>query len=186
MGLDIFSVSLVMAAGVIGGAVFLWPLGRLSDTMDRRVVILMSMTGAIAACALSFLLSVEYLPFLVFVFGGCVMPIYALSLAHAADQVEQSFLEIGTGILIMNAVGATVGPSLAAFFMQLWGASAFFGFCGVTLTLGAATVTILVRKHVAGRPHFAPFEMATTAAAQGAVELDPRSDADHEAEKALP
>ncbi len=176
MGLNILSVSVVMAAGVLGGAVFLWPVGRLSDSMDRRLVILMSMLGAIGICLLSFFLSVAYLPFLVFVFGGCVMPIYALSLAHAADQVKQSFLEIGTGILIMNATGAIVGPIVAALLMETWGAQAFFGFCGVTLLLGAAMVTIFIRRQAPERPHFAPFEMATTAAAQGAVELDPRSD----------
>ena len=72
---------------------------------------------------------------IVFLFGGCVMPIYALSLAHAGDIVETSFLEVGTGILIMNAVGAILGPILA-----------------------------------------------TTASAQGAVELDPRSEEEAETE----
>lgn len=181
MGLDVFSVSIVMAAGVVGGAVFLWPVGRLSDTMDRRVVILMSMSGAIATCLLSFVLPVEYLPLLVFVFGGCVMPIYALSLAHAADKVERSFLEVGTGILVMNAAGAIIGPAFAAVLMQFLGAEAFFGFCGGILLLGAATVMVFIKRQAADRPHFAPFEMATTAAAQGAVELDPRSEAAHEA-----
>ena len=108
------------------------------------------------------------------------MPIYALSLAHAADNVDHSFLEVGTGILIMNAIGAIVGPTIASLFMEFLGASAFFGFCAGILLLGAATVAILIRQHAARRPHFAPFEMATTAAAQGAVEFDPRSDSKHE------
>ena len=186
LALDIFSISIVMASGVLGGAVFLWPVGRLSDRVDRRVVILMSMAGAIAACVLTFIVSVDYLPFLFFLFGGCIMPIYALSLAHAADNVDHSFLEVGTGILIMNATGAIVGPTIASLFMEFLGAPAFFGFCGGILLLGAATVAILIRQHAARRPHFAPFEMATTAAAQGAVEFDPRSDAKHEADNELP
>ncbi|MDH3990466.1 MAG: MFS transporter, partial [Gammaproteobacteria bacterium] len=182
MALDVLSISIVMAAGVLGGAVFLWPVGRLSDRVDRRVVILISMSGAIAACVLTFLLSVAYLPLLFFLFGGCVMPIYALSLAHAADNVDHSFLEVGTGILVMNAMGAIVGPTIAALFMEFFGAPAFFGFCGGILLLGVASVAVLIRQHAAQRPYFAPFEMATTAAAQGAVELDPRSDSKQEAD----
>lgn len=180
--LDVTAISIIMAAGIVGGAVFLWPVGRLSDIVDRRRVILMVMLGGIAVCALASMASTVYLPFLFFLFGGCVMPIYALSLAHAGDIVETSFLEVGTGILIMNAVGAILGPILVASMMSIWGPAAFFVFCGATLSLGAITVLVLVRQNPATRPNFAPFELATTASAQGAVELDPRSEEEAETE----
>ena len=110
------------------------------------------------------------------------MPIYALSLAHAADNVESSFLEIGTGILIVNAVGATAGPFIVALAMGVWGTGAFFVFCSIALALGALSISLFVAQRPAMRPSYAPFEPATTASAQGAIEMDPRSDEDRESD----
>jgi polyferredoxin len=104
------------------------------------------------------------------------MPIYALSLAHAADKTGSSFLEVGTGILMVNAIGAAIGPMFAAAAMSLWGVVSFFVFCGVVLGIGALAMLVFIVKRPAPRPHFAPFEVATTASAQGAIELDPRSE----------
>lgn len=178
LGLNVSGISIMMGAGITGGALFQWPLGRLSDRMDRRVVILLSMLAATGICALITIAAPAYLPHLVFLFGACVMPIYALSLAHAGDNVEGSFLEVGTGILIVNAVGATIGPVLASLAMEVWGARSFFVFCGATILVGAFLMLFYTRRRPALRPHFSRFELATTASAQGAIELDPRSDED--------
>jgi MFS family permease len=176
VGLKVSAISLMMAAGILGGVLFQWPLGRTSDFVDRRLVLLGIMLGGFVICALVMVLTVDLLPYLVFLFGGCVMPIYALALAHAGDNVETSFLEVGTGILIVNATGAVVGPIVAASLMAIWGPQSFFGFCGVILALGSIAMFIFVIRRPALRPHFSPFETATTASAQGAIELDPRSD----------
>ena len=175
VGLDVSSISLMMAAGISGGAVLLWPLGRLSDVLDRRLVILASMVAAVLVCGVIIVSPARFLTYLFFLFGGCILPIYGLSLAHAGDSVKSDFLEVGTGILIFNAVGATVGPLLAATLMQSLGASSFFAFCGGVLILGAIAVLVFVRRRPALREHFSPFELATSASAQGAIELDPRS-----------
>jgi MFS family permease len=176
VGLEVSAISLMMAAGILGGVLFQWPLGRISDFVDRRLVLLGTMLGAFVICALVMALTVDLLPYLVFLFGGCVMPIYALALAHAGDNVETSFLEVGTGILIVNASGAVVGPIVAAGLMAIWGPQSFFRFCGVILALGSIAMFIFVIGSPALRPHFSPFEAATTASAQGAIELDPRSE----------
>jgi MFS family permease len=176
VGLKVSAISLMMAAGILGGVLFQWPLGRTSDFVDRRLVLLGIMLGGFVICALVMVLTVDLLPYLVFLFGGCVMPIYALALAHASDNVEASFLEVGTGILIVHATGAVVGPIVAASLMAIWGPQSFFGFCSVVLALGSIAMFIFVIWRPALRPHFSPFETATTVSAQGAIELDPRSD----------
>jgi hypothetical protein len=68
--------------------------------------------------------------------------------------------------------------------MALWGNGAFFAVCAAVLALGAAGNGIFILSAPEQRPHFSPFEVATTASAQGALELDPRSTDAAEAERA--
>ena len=173
--LDVQAIGFMMAGGILGGALFQWPLGRISDSVDRRKVILAAMLGGVAVCSVATMVATSVVPYLFFLFGGFVMPIYSLALAHAADNVEKSFLEIGTGILILNAAGATVGPLFASTAMEIWGVGAFFVFCAAVLALGAAGTLLMILRRPALRPHFSPFEIATTESAQGAIEFDPRS-----------
>jgi MFS family permease len=178
IGRDVGEISLMMAGGILGGAIFQWPLGRASDSVDRRIIIFVVMLAAVAICVVATTMPPQLVPFIFLLFGGCIMPIYSLSLAHAGDNVETSFLEVGTGILIMNAAGAAVGPIIASISMGVWGPQSFFAFCGSALTVGATTTFYFILKKPALRPHYSPFQLATTVAAQGAVELDPRSEQD--------
>jgi MFS family permease len=176
IGLDVGGISLIMAMGVVGGAFFQLPLGRASDRVDRRFVVAATLAGGALACVVGFTGRAEILPYVFFVLGGCVMPIYALSLAHAADQTESSFLEVGTGILVVNAGGAIAGPLLTAGVMETWGAPSFFAINGLILALAAAGVLLMALRRPALRPHFNTFEPTSPELAQGAIEMDPRSD----------
>jgi MFS family permease len=184
MGLDVSEIGWMMACGILGGAIMQLPLGRLSDTIDRRKVLLVIMLAAVTVCLLGTRIDARWLPLLMFAFGCTVMPIYALALAHAGDKVKTSFLEMGTGVLMLNAAGATLGPLITGGAMALWGNSAFFAVCAAVLALGAAGNGIFILSAPEQRPHFSPFEVATTASAQGALELDPRSTDAGEAERA--
>ncbi|NQV69887.1 MAG: MFS transporter [Pseudohongiella sp.] len=184
VGMEIRDISSMMALGIIGGAVTLLPLGRFSDRRDRRLVILTIMLlGAVFAVFAAFA-PVTIAPYLMFVFGGCIMPIQALSLAHASDNIEnRSFLEVGTGLLVMNASGAIVGPLVAALAMQSFGSRAFFLFNAVVLAFGGLLVLVMIRSRNPTREHFAKFQVMTTATAQGALQLDPRTDPETQQEQ---
>ncbi len=184
-GLEVGAVSLMIAAGILGGAFFQFPLGRLSDRIDRRYVMLAAMVSGIVVCLVAALVPPAFLPYLFFFFGGSVMPLYALSLALASDHTEASFLEVGTGILLMNASGSIAGPIIAAALMGAFAPEAFFAFCGVTLSLGAAGLAVFILRRDAV-DHAEPFTYATTASAQGAIELDPRSEEENPAPAATP
>ena len=56
-GMSIFDITLLMASFVLGGTLSQWPLGRLSDQRDRRIVIL-----PITACAVITGLLIGFLP----------------------------------------------------------------------------------------------------------------------------
>ena len=176
IGLEIREISAMMALGILGGAATQLPLGRLSDNVDRRLVIFAIMAMGSIVAMLAVLVATGFVPFMMIVFGGCTMPIYALSLAHASDNSKSSsFLEIGTGLLIVHAGGAIIGPLVAALAMSILGPEAFFAFNGFILLLGGAVVLYLIQLRSAGRKHFSEFEMATTVGAQGAFHLDPRA-----------
>ncbi len=177
VGMEVGGISSMMALGIVGGAVTLLPLGRFSDGRDRRLIIFTIMlAGAITAVFAAFA-PVAAIPYLMFVFGACVMPIQALSLAQASDNIENSsFLEVGTGLLVMNASGAIVGPLAAAQAMHWFGSGAFFLFNAVALAMGGLLILLLVRSRDPHPDHFTKFQVVTTAAAQGALQLDPRTD----------
>jgi MFS family permease len=177
IGMDISGISIMMAFGIVGGAFSQLPLGRLSDTKDRRLVILYVMLAGTVSAGLAWIVPLVFIPYAMLLFGACVMPIYALSLAHASDNIRpESFLEVGTGLLMTNAVGAIIGPLLTAQAMQWFGAEYFFSSNAVILLIGAIAVAVLVRFHKSDRKHFTEFELATTASAQGRIQMDPRSE----------
>jgi predicted lipid-binding transport protein (Tim44 family) len=75
-----------------------------------------------------------------------------------------------------NAVGSIIGPLLTALAMQKFGTGQFFTFNAAILLIGAVSIVILIRLRKPRREHFTEFELATTASAQGMIQMDPRSE----------
>jgi MFS family permease len=179
IGMDISGISIMMALGIAGGAISQFPLGKLSDKKDRRIVIFYVMLAGAVSSGLVWTVSLVFIPYAMLLFGACVMPIYALSLAHASDNIKtESFLEVGTGLLMTNAVGSIIGPLLTALVMQKFGTGQFFTFNAAILLIGAVSIVILIRLRKPRREHFTEFELATTASAQGMIQMDPRSESE--------
>ena len=177
--MEMSEISLMMALGIAGGALSQLPLGRLSDTKDRRKVILYAMLAGVGAACLAWAAPIGIIPYAMMLFGACVMPIYALSLAHASDNIKpESFLEVGTGLLITSAIGSIIGPLLTSKAMQLFGAEHFFSINAAILLAGSIVIVILIRLRDSDREYFTEFELATTASAQGMIQMDPRSETD--------
>ncbi len=182
-GLSVVQISMMMALGIAGGAVMQLPLGKLSDRIDRRRVMLGTMALGAVMAATIFILPIELTPWLMFAFGACAMPIYALSLAHASDFVEaDTFLEVGTGLLMINAVGSIVGPLLTAFAMERFGPQSYFAALCLALTLGALLTAFFIHSREREVARFNEFKPATSASAQGAIQMDPRSEAEEDEE----
>lgn len=126
-GLDTAEIAIFMACGTLGGFATTYPLGWLSDRMDRRHVII----GASAMAAGILLALVHFVPltvpvWLVFVyvaiFGGSVIPTYSIVTAHVNDMVKPGeFVAAAGGLLILQGVGATVGPIVAGMAMTEFG-----------------------------------------------------------------
>lgn len=130
-GADTWGVAVFMSVAVLAGALGQWPLGRLSDRMDRRKVIIAAASGA-ALAGLLFVLwsppSVTELLAVIFLFGLFTLPIYGIVVAHMNDYVEPGgYVEAASGLLLVYAMGAVVGPLVSSLFMQHLGPEGLFG-----------------------------------------------------------
>lgn len=150
------------------------PVGRLSDRMDRRrVIVALGVMGAVASTA-ALLVSSDSsaLLGLVAIAGGVAYPLYSLSNAHLNDYLSSGAVaEAGARIVLINAVGAAVGPLLVAAAMTAAGPGAFFvvvlAAYLVTATYGAWRITRRApapedeRSSFVALPHGASTSVAT-------------------------
>lgn len=162
--MSVFEVTLLMAAFVFGGTLSQWPLGRLSDKYDRRLVILPT---ALACVGTGFLIA-SWSPstftmtlFLAAAHGALMVPLYALCLAHANDSIStEKLVQTSSGLLLIYSVGAAIGPFLAAPVMEFSGAGGLFVFISLTLAVFAAFIAFRLAFRPSGdfteRGPFAP------------------------------
>ncbi|MGI9483997.1 MAG: MFS transporter [Hyphomicrobiales bacterium] len=135
MGLNVTEVAIFMAAGIAGGAALQYPMGYLSDRLDRRLVLLIVTIGA--ALAGLFLSNVAgENPTLIyagiFAFGAFALPLFSLSAAHANDRAKRSqYVLVSAGMMLFFAIGASIGPLIASWVIERFGASAFFTYTSI-------------------------------------------------------
>ena len=117
-GLDTGGVAAFMASGTLGGFLMAWPLGWLSDRLDRRLVIIGAAVTATATLVIMMALVPDeasrwILYLCAGIFGGTIVPTYSVVMAHVNDSVgEGEFVAASGGLLIMQGVGAAAGPLL--------------------------------------------------------------------------
>lgn len=131
LGMDLGGTALFMSMVILGGVALQWPLGRLSDRMDRRKVIVLSFAGALAA-ALAIALAGAPGPLLLglgALFGGLSFALYPLCVAHTNDHLApHERVAASGGLVLLYSLGAAIGPSGSALAMTLIGTSGLFLF----------------------------------------------------------
>lgn len=160
-GLEGGAVGGLMSAAITGGAISQFPVGRLSDRVDRRFVIAWLAAIGVVVSVGGWLLSAEYSYALfgaMFLVGACSMPIYALCIATASDNTDVPLIQIGSGILIMNSIGSIIGPLIVAPLMTRQGGSAFFLYLAVCFSLAALWTVYRIVRVDRPRPHGHTFE----------------------------
>ncbi|MBK2026421.1 MFS transporter [Francisella philomiragia] len=144
-------VSVLMMTTILGGMLLQVPIGKISDLIDRRKVILLAGAGILIASLLIVIFHTSYLIFgvVIFVFGGCAFVIYPLSISHASDFLEENEVLGAIGVLtIAYGIGSVVSPVIISSVMSVFGP---FGFFIITAILSAilcvySTYRIFVRK----------------------------------------
>lgn len=130
INLSVKEISIFVAVIYIGGMVAQYPIGYLSDRMDRRKLII-ALT-ILAACAMTIGIFVyetfAVLLILAAIMGGVANPLYSLLIAYTNDHLQQEDMASASGGLIfLNGIGAIGAPILIGWMMSNWGAGAFFG-----------------------------------------------------------
>ncbi|MFD2648700.1 MFS transporter [Devosia albogilva] len=181
-GLEAGDIALLFAVAAILGALAQVPAGRLSDRIDRRIV----MIGLASFAAVVGLVTVlinpgpGWLMYVLFAaYGFAANPLYAIAVAHANDFAKGDFAKVAGGMLLVLGVGLAVGPAVASLLMG-WSPVGLFV---VTATFhGALAVTAYLRMQIRRSPESrAPFQpMTTDRPTQESVVLDPRSGSDDE------
>ena len=151
LGLNTSQLTLFMSGVVLGGALFQLPLGRLSDRYDRRLVLYFSSLGGAGVSLLLVFLPAtgNLLLLLAVLWGGAVMTMYSICLAHTSDNAEAAdFVLVGSGILFLFGCSSALGAPLASLFMLLLGPSGLFVFSAVCLLGFTLGISIRRKSHV--------------------------------------
>ena len=140
-GLATGQIAGFVAAIYIGGLVALFPLGWLSDRLERRVLILaLALFGA--ACAAISLPLLDRFPVVLalgFALGAVANPLYSLLIAYTNDFLDRADMPAASGgLLFLNGAGAIGGTLALGQLMKRFGPDAFFVLQAVLLGLIAA------------------------------------------------
>ncbi|MBQ0726020.1 MAG: MFS transporter [Thalassolituus sp.] len=144
VGLDDAGIASFMSAGILGGALLQYPLGRYSDSSDRRKVI--AITCALAAAAALLLipagLNSTTLLLAIALYGGLAFAIYPVAVAHLIDHLDgPDIIAGGSAVLLLHGVGAAIGPALAGQLMTATGPNALpVYFCLMQLLLASFAI----------------------------------------------
>ncbi len=156
LGYDNANIAAFISAVIIGAAVLQWPLGWLSDRIDRRRVMLgAALLGIASAIALSRFggESPELLLGLGALFGAFIVPMFGLTAAHANDHASPGeAVSTNGGLLLLHGCGSVVGATLGASVMAAFGPPSLFLYIA-TIYVGFSAFClyrILVRPPVPG------------------------------------
>jgi len=140
-GLSLADLSIFVAMIYVGGLLAQYPLGYVSDRMDRRLLIAI-LTGAGAGAlvvGMIFSGSSTVLLTMAFIMGGVSNPLYSLLIAYVNDYLENDDMAAASsGLLFLNGVGAILGPLIVGWMMTNLGPDSYFGFIAALFAMISA------------------------------------------------
>jgi MFS family permease len=122
-------VALFVAMLWIGSLVLQYPIGWLSDRMDRRLLILGVAAAGAGACLLGYASDAALVPVMAaaFLMGGVASPLYSLFISYTNDYLDYADMPAASGGLVfVYGLGAIFGPLIAGRVMDTAGAQGFW------------------------------------------------------------
>lgn len=129
IGLEVNQIALFIAMLFAGALVLQYPIGWLSDRVDRRSLICIASGLGALSCLVGWYAdgSLELLMFAAFLAGGVTTPLYALFLAYTNDTLSVDQMPAASGGLVFTfGLGAISGPLITGWAMQKLGPFAFW------------------------------------------------------------
>lgn len=138
VGLSVRDLSIFVSGIYIGGLVAQYPIGWISDRMDRRLVILwLSVVGAVALMT-PVLVDLPFWGLVAVgaIGGGVSNPLYSLLLAYVNDYLDKTDMAAASaGLMFINGLGAISGPIITGWMMETTGSSGFFLFMAILFAI---------------------------------------------------
>ena len=139
-GMSVREISMMVSAFFVGGIVFQYPIGWLSDKMDRRILIFFVALAGACSALIGFLFESTFEAVLLsaLLTGGLAQPMYALLIAYTNDYLEiQDMAAASGGLIFINGLGAIAGPPAVGWLMGMTGPRGFWLFLAITLAVMA-------------------------------------------------
>ena len=151
VGMSNTVTGLFVGAAALGSVLLQWPIGHLSDRIDRRTAILVVTLAAVGVAGFGVAVSGSSLVLVavMLALGGLSFPMYSLALSHVVDVLPPGRAVTGSvAVVFLTGVGAIFGPVLASMVMTAVGPSGFFW----TMTIVHGAVGVLGVYRIARRP----------------------------------
>ena len=129
-GLSILEVSIFMIIITSFGALSQWPIGFLSDKIDRRIILIGATFIASGLCI--FIVASSYISLILFfilvaIYSSMCLPMYSLVVAHTNDFLQPNeIVAASSTVAKLVGLGSILGPILASNTMSLMGSNGFF------------------------------------------------------------
>lgn len=150
IGLSTAEGATLLAALLTGSAISQIPIGRTSDRIDRRIVMVgCGIVGVVSCLAMvAFVGSSPLVLYVIAAFVGSVLfPIYALNVAHANDLARPNeYVEVSSGMMITYGIGTISGPLMVGPVMDRFGPPSLFVLLAVYFALYAAYAAWRIAK----------------------------------------
>ena len=128
-GLNIYKISVMLVCWSSGPILLQWPIGKLSDTFDRRLILtICSLVSFILIISLWIVSLNNFNSFLIiiFLYGGISLPIYSLCITYANDFLSKKQMTAAAGALnLFQSIGMIIGPPIAALSISIFGIGSF-------------------------------------------------------------
>jgi MFS family permease len=146
IGFEQRQIVVLMACVSLGGLFLQWPIGYLSDRIDRLYALIGLGVGTLAVAAALATVN-HHTPFVLLAllfaaFGGFAESLYAVGVAHANDRAESvDYVALSSTLLFVWALGGAIGPAVGSLVMEVARPGAFFVY---TLVLALAFTSFAI------------------------------------------
>ena len=128
-GLSVLEVSIFMIIITSFGALSQWPIGYLSDRMDRRLILIGVTFIASGLCVLivgSSYISLTLFFVLTAIYSCMSLPMYSLAIAHTNDFLQQNeIVAASSAFAKLMGIGSILGPLMVSAMMSVTGPNGY-------------------------------------------------------------
>ncbi len=173
-GMNVTQIALFMSSFIALGALSQWPLGWLSDLIDRRLIILFSCIIISIICYFLPQIDPKNMTFTILfaILGALSPPIYSIAVAHTNDRLEPNqMISASSTLILLFGIGSTLGPISSGYVMSSFGIQGFFLHIGIAHLFIVASLTYFIfRRNAVAEEDLTHYQMVPPRATSIAME----------------